>query len=109
MAAPTVVTIQPQFGGATSSVSRCIWQTGLMDCCTDCGVCECLGHAFLAPAARLGGATVQPCSLALPAAPLAPVVLGGRAEPQPMLCFSPCQAAAGCSASPAWRVKWLGT
>ncbi|XP_068868880.1 placenta-specific gene 8 protein-like isoform X1 [Aphelocoma coerulescens] len=41
MAAPTVVTIQPQFGGAVSSVSRCTWQTSLMDCCTDCGVCCC--------------------------------------------------------------------
>lgn len=59
MAAPTVVTIQPQFGGATSSVSRCIWQTGLMDCCTDCGVCECLGHAFLPP---LLGSMVPLCS-----------------------------------------------
>lgn len=105
MAAPTVVTIQPQYGGAMSSVSRCTWQTGLMDCCTDCSVCECLGYTFLAfPPAQPRAAAVQPCSLALPAAP------GGQAEPHSSSAvFLPCQAAAGCSASPAWRAKWPGT
>lgn len=41
MAAPTVVTLQPQYVVAGPNMSRAMWQTGLMDCCTDCGVCEC--------------------------------------------------------------------
>ncbi|XP_032043176.1 placenta-specific gene 8 protein-like [Aythya fuligula] len=41
MAAPTVVTLQPQYVVAGPNVSRAMWQTGLMDCCTDCGVCCC--------------------------------------------------------------------
>lgn len=76
MATPSVVTIQPQFGMAVPVVSSSMWQTGLMDCCSDCSVCECLGWSrvsavssdmlrsipcplwdtFLAPAARVGGA-----------------------------------------------------
>lgn len=95
MAVPTVVTVQPQYGGAMSSVSRCTWQTGLMDCCTDCGVCECLGHASLAFPAALP--LLPLCSPALPAAPVV------------IALFLPCQSAAGCSASPAWGAKWPGT
>ncbi|KAM9193164.1 placenta-specific gene 8 protein-like [Mergus octosetaceus] len=41
MAAPTVVTLQPQYVVTGPNVSRAMWQTGLMDCCTDCGVCCC--------------------------------------------------------------------
>lgn len=47
MATPSVVTIQPQYAITVPTVSRNIWQTGLMDCCTDCGVCECLGWSPL--------------------------------------------------------------
>ncbi|XP_064006446.1 placenta-specific gene 8 protein-like isoform X2 [Pogoniulus pusillus] len=38
MAVPSVVTLQPQ---AISVAHRNTWQTGLTDCCTDCGVCCC--------------------------------------------------------------------
>lgn len=47
MAVPPVVTVQPQYAMVVPSVSRSMWQTGLMDCCTDCSVCECLGWSRL--------------------------------------------------------------
>ncbi|XP_048161214.1 placenta-specific gene 8 protein-like isoform X1 [Corvus hawaiiensis] len=61
MAAPTVVTIQPQFGGAMSSVSRCMWQTSLMDCCTDCGVCCCGMFCFPCLACQVAGDMNECC------------------------------------------------
>ncbi|KAM3671946.1 placenta-specific gene 8 protein-like isoform X1 [Ammospiza nelsoni] len=61
MAAPTVVTIQPQFGGAMSSVSRCTWQTGLMDCCSDCGVCCCGMFCFPCLACQVAGDMNECC------------------------------------------------
>ncbi|NXP43230.1 PLAC8 protein, partial [Leiothrix lutea] len=38
MASQTVITVQPQFSAIQQ---RGEWQTGLMDCCSDCGVCLC--------------------------------------------------------------------
>uniref|UniRef100_A0A8C3M8Y7 Placenta associated 8 n=1 Tax=Geospiza parvula TaxID=87175 RepID=A0A8C3M8Y7_GEOPR len=61
MAVPTVVTIQPQFGGAMSSVSRCTWQTGLMDCCSDCGVCCCGMFCFPCLACQVAGDMNECC------------------------------------------------
>uniref|UniRef100_A0A674I8K1 Placenta associated 8 n=1 Tax=Terrapene triunguis TaxID=2587831 RepID=A0A674I8K1_9SAUR len=39
MNAQPVVFVQPQFSVATTQSNA--WQTGLMDCCSDCGVCLC--------------------------------------------------------------------
>ena len=71
MAAPSVVTIQPQYGIAVPAASRSMWQTGLMDCCTDCSVCECLrrsglsavGSDVLRPVPRPLGALFSPLPL----------------------------------------------
>lgn len=129
MAVPSVVTVQPQYNMVVPAVSRSMWQTGLMDCCTDCSVCECLGQSRLSAVSSdvlwsvphplgtvssplwLGSVVrlLQPCSLVLPVTLPVLVVPGGRAEPHPPLHFSPCQAAAGCFASPASPAKWLGT
>ncbi|NWU34094.1 PLAC8 protein, partial [Hylia prasina] len=38
MASQSVITVQPQF---TVAQQRGEWQTGLMDCCSDCCVCLC--------------------------------------------------------------------
>ncbi|NXI27153.1 PLAC8 protein, partial [Sterrhoptilus dennistouni] len=38
MATQTVITVPPQF---SVTHQRGAWQTGLMDCCSDCGVCFC--------------------------------------------------------------------
>ncbi|NWI93761.1 PLAC8 protein, partial [Pitta sordida] len=38
MAYPNVIVTQPQFSVAQQKGE---WQTGLMDCCSDCGVCLC--------------------------------------------------------------------
>ncbi|XP_057225211.1 placenta-specific gene 8 protein-like [Malurus melanocephalus] len=38
MASQPVITVQPQF---TVAPQQGQWQTGLMDCCSDCGVCLC--------------------------------------------------------------------
>ncbi|NXA75566.1 PLAC8 protein, partial [Thryothorus ludovicianus] len=38
MASQSVITVQPQFAVAQQQGQ---WQTGLMDCCSDCGVCLC--------------------------------------------------------------------
>ncbi|XP_018782489.1 placenta-specific gene 8 protein isoform X1 [Serinus canaria] len=61
MAVPAVVTIQPQYGGAMSSVSRCTWQTGLMDCCSDCGVCCCGMFCFPCLACQVAGDMNECC------------------------------------------------
>ncbi|XP_005044777.1 PREDICTED: placenta-specific gene 8 protein-like isoform X3 [Ficedula albicollis] len=61
MAAQTVVTIQPQYGGPVSSVSRCTWQTGLMDCCSDCGVCCCGMFCFPCLACQVAGDMNECC------------------------------------------------
>ncbi|KAL9852553.1 placenta-specific gene 8 protein isoform 3-T3 [Geothlypis trichas] len=58
---PTVVTIQPQFGAAMSPVSRCTWQTGLMDCCSDCGVCCCGMFCFPCLACQVAGDMNECC------------------------------------------------
>ncbi|NXI79365.1 PLAC8 protein, partial [Rhipidura dahli] len=38
MASQNVITAQPQFSAVQQ---RGEWQTGLLDCCSDCGVCLC--------------------------------------------------------------------
>ncbi|XP_010178853.1 PREDICTED: placenta-specific gene 8 protein-like [Mesitornis unicolor] len=45
-----VVMVQPQLSTVIPVVSRNHWQTGLTDCCADCGVCWCgmLCFPFLA-------------------------------------------------------------
>ncbi|NWV52929.1 PLAC8 protein, partial [Daphoenositta chrysoptera] len=38
MASQNVITVQPQFSAVQQQGE---WQTGLLDCCSDCGVCLC--------------------------------------------------------------------
>ncbi|NXS13229.1 PLAC8 protein, partial [Neodrepanis coruscans] len=38
MASPTVIVTQPQFAVVQQPSE---WQTGLLDCCSDCSVCLC--------------------------------------------------------------------
>ncbi|XP_017675566.1 PREDICTED: placenta-specific gene 8 protein [Lepidothrix coronata] len=59
MASQTIVTIQPQYG--MPAASRCIWQTGLMDCCSDCGVCCCGMFCFPCLACQVAGDMNECC------------------------------------------------
>lgn len=45
MASHHVITYQPQFSAAPRAGE---WQTGLLDCCSDCSVCEyiCTPHSW---------------------------------------------------------------
>ncbi|KAM6402395.1 placenta-specific gene 8 protein isoform 1-T1 [Pluvialis apricaria] len=61
MATPSVVTIQPQYVMAVPTVSRNMWQTGLMDCCTDCGVCCCGTFCFPCLACQVAGDMNECC------------------------------------------------
>ncbi|XP_009873356.1 PREDICTED: placenta-specific gene 8 protein-like [Apaloderma vittatum] len=40
---PQVITVQPQF---LTTQQAGEWQTGLLDCCSDCGVCICGAFCF---------------------------------------------------------------
>ncbi|XP_065261682.1 placenta-specific gene 8 protein [Emys orbicularis] len=44
MASPSVIIVQPQLTVANAPSNA--WQTGLMDCCSDCGVCLCGTFCF---------------------------------------------------------------
>ncbi|XP_074677617.1 placenta-specific gene 8 protein-like isoform X4 [Strix aluco] len=59
MAVTTVVTVQPQHGMAAAS--RNMWQTGLMDCCSDCGVCCCGMFCFPCLACQVAGDMNECC------------------------------------------------
>ncbi|XP_026712596.1 placenta-specific gene 8 protein-like [Athene cunicularia] len=59
MAVTTVVTVQPQ--GGVASASRNMWQTGLMDCCSDCGVCCCGVFCFPCLACQVAGDMNECC------------------------------------------------
>ncbi|XP_027580885.1 placenta-specific gene 8 protein-like isoform X2 [Pipra filicauda] len=59
MASQTIVTIQPQYG--RPAASRCIWQTGLMDCCSDCSVCCCGMFCFPCLACQVAGDMNECC------------------------------------------------
>ncbi|XP_062431114.1 placenta-specific gene 8 protein-like isoform X2 [Rhea pennata] len=61
MATIPVVTTQPQYVVPVSSVSRNTWQTGLMDCCTDCGVCLCGMFCFPCLACQVAGDMSECC------------------------------------------------
>uniref|UniRef100_A0A8C0BIC3 Placenta associated 8 n=1 Tax=Buteo japonicus TaxID=224669 RepID=A0A8C0BIC3_9AVES len=61
MATPSVVTVQPQFGMAVPVVSSSMWQTGLMDCCSDCSVCCCGAFCFPCLACQVAGDMNECC------------------------------------------------
>ncbi|XP_025947439.1 placenta-specific gene 8 protein-like isoform X2 [Apteryx rowi] len=61
MASPPVVTTQPQYSMPVSSISINMWQTGLMDCCTDCGVCFCGMFCFPCLACQVAGDMNECC------------------------------------------------
>ncbi|XP_068797579.1 placenta-specific gene 8 protein isoform X6 [Struthio camelus] len=61
MASLPVVTTQPQYGVPVSSISRNTWQTGLMDCCTDCGVCLCGTFCFPCLGCQVAGDMSECC------------------------------------------------
>ncbi|NXO76188.1 PLAC8 protein, partial [Sitta europaea] len=56
MASQTVVTVQPQFSTAQQQ-----WQTGVMDCCSDCGVCLCGAFCLPCLACQVAGDMNECC------------------------------------------------
>ncbi|NXC07760.1 PLAC8 protein, partial [Orthonyx spaldingii] len=58
MASQTVITVQPQFSVAQQPGE---WQTGLMDCCSDCGVCLCGMFCFLCLDCQVSGDMDECC------------------------------------------------
>ncbi|KAL2304761.1 hypothetical protein Nmel_006716 [Mimus melanotis] len=58
MASQPVVTVQPQFSVAQQPAH---WQTGLMDCCTDCGVCLCGSFCLPCLACEVAGDMRECC------------------------------------------------
>ncbi|XP_025900455.1 placenta-specific gene 8 protein-like isoform X1 [Nothoprocta perdicaria] len=55
-----VITTQPQYD-MISTMPRNKWQTGLMDCCTDCGVCLCGAFCFPCLACEVAGDMNECC------------------------------------------------
>lgn len=116
MAAQPAITVQPQFSVAQQPGH---WQTGLMDCCSDCGVCEYT--VPLIPAAARGvllvltllllqrypcckpcccGYSTASCLMSRATAPGCFFPLS-FCSPQPSPCLSVPQVCVGPSASPA--------
>ncbi|NWR62584.1 PLAC8 protein, partial [Bucorvus abyssinicus] len=58
MASHHVVTVQPQF---VASPQAGEWQTGLMDCCSDCGVCICGAFCFSCLGCQVAGDMGECC------------------------------------------------
>ncbi|NXB91329.1 PLAC8 protein, partial [Vidua chalybeata] len=58
MASQTVITVQPQFSVAQQPGE---WQTGLLDCCSDCGVCLCGMFCFLCLSCQVAGDMDECC------------------------------------------------
>lgn len=60
MAVPTVVTLQPQAVAVVTN-AKPMWQTGLMDCCTDWSVCCCGLFCFPCLACTVAGDMNECC------------------------------------------------
>ncbi|NXK66905.1 PLAC8 protein, partial [Sylvietta virens] len=58
MASQTVITVQPQFSVAQQPGE---WQTGLLDCCSDCGVCLCGTFCLPCLSCQVAGAMDECC------------------------------------------------
>ncbi|XP_051470872.1 placenta-specific gene 8 protein-like [Apus apus] len=58
MASHHVITVQPQFSTAPP-VGQ--WQTGLMDCCSDCGICLCGTFCFYCLSCQVAGDMDECC------------------------------------------------
>ncbi|NXO63115.1 PLAC8 protein, partial [Phainopepla nitens] len=58
MASQTVITVQPQFSAAQQPGE---WQTGLLDCCSDIGVCLCGAFCFPCLAGQVAGDMSECC------------------------------------------------
>ncbi|NXS85567.1 PLAC8 protein, partial [Erpornis zantholeuca] len=58
MASQGVITVQPQFSVAQQPGH---WQTGLMDCCSDCGVCLCGTFCLLCLSCQVAGDMNECC------------------------------------------------
>ncbi|NXO06451.1 PLAC8 protein, partial [Oriolus oriolus] len=58
MAFQTVVTTQPQFSAVQQPGQ---WQTGLTDCCSDCGVCLCGTFCLLCLGCQVAGDMDECC------------------------------------------------
>ncbi|NWZ10840.1 PLAC8 protein, partial [Agelaius phoeniceus] len=58
MASQTVITVQPQFSAVQQPGE---WQTGLLDCCSDCGVCLCGMFCFFCLNCQVAGDMDECC------------------------------------------------
>ncbi|NWW77749.1 PLAC8 protein, partial [Climacteris rufus] len=58
MTSQNVVVVQPQFSFAQQPGE---WQTGLMDCCSDCGVCLCGTFCYPCLGCQVAGAMDECC------------------------------------------------
>ncbi|NXX65885.1 PLAC8 protein, partial [Spizella passerina] len=58
MASQTVITVQPQFSAVQQPGE---WQTGLLDCCSDCGVCLCGIFCFFCLSCQVAGDMDECC------------------------------------------------
>ncbi|XP_067413449.1 placenta-specific gene 8 protein [Emydura macquarii macquarii] len=54
-----VVFLQPQF--SVPAAQNSAWQTGLMDCCTDCGVCLCGTFCYYCLGCQVASAMDECC------------------------------------------------
>ncbi|KAM9263552.1 placenta-specific gene 8 protein-like isoform 1-T2 [Cariama cristata] len=61
MATPSVVVVQPQYSRAMPVVASSKWQTGLMDCCTDCDIFCCGMFCFPCLACQVAGDMGECC------------------------------------------------
>ncbi|XP_035181754.1 placenta-specific gene 8 protein-like [Oxyura jamaicensis] len=59
MASRHVVTTQPW--GSAAAPQRSEWQTGLLDCCSDCGVCICGAFCFPCLGCQVAGDMDECC------------------------------------------------
>ncbi|NXW54034.1 PLAC8 protein, partial [Eurystomus gularis] len=58
MASHHVITVQPQFSAAQQAGE---WQSGLMDCCSDFGVCICGAFCFMCLSCQVAGDMGECC------------------------------------------------